>query len=56
MQKNRPLYTVVKSNLDMKDGAFSTTYSFGSVRGNDVIVSAVKKCEDDQSIVIVATI
>lgn len=52
MQKNRPLYTVVKSNQDMKDGALPATYSFGSIRGNDVIVSAVKKCEDDQSVVI----
>ena len=51
MQKNRPLYAVVKSNQDMKDGSLPSTYSFGGIRGNDVIVSAVKKCEDDESVV-----
>lgn len=51
MQKNRPLYTVVKCNQEMKEALLPATYSFGGIKGNDIIVSAVKKCEDDQSIV-----
>lgn len=52
MQKNRPLYTVVKEKKDMKAGTYPSTFSFAQLEGEDVIVSALKKCEDDNSIII----
>ncbi len=52
MQKNRPLHVVVKNKKDMKEGAYPSTFSFAQMVGDDIIVSALKKCEDDNSVIV----
>lgn len=51
-QSNQFLGIVVTSRDSMGKGELAPALSFASVEGTDVIVSAVKKCEDDESVIV----
>lgn len=50
-QTKQPLHAVV-SNPKTQMGHLQEQYSFGKVDGDGVIVSSIKKCEDDDAIVL----
>jgi alpha-mannosidase len=50
-QSKQPLQVIVTDPLKYS-GTLPEQYSFGSVTGKGVIVSTVKKCEDDDSVVL----
>lgn len=49
-QTKQPLYAVVKNPAEVI-GHMPDAYSFASVTGDGVVVSTVKKCDDDDSVI-----
>ncbi|GHT25202.1 hypothetical protein FACS189430_11490 [Bacteroidia bacterium] len=50
-QSKQPLQTIVSNPLKYS-GVLPETYSFGSVNGKTVVVSTIKKCDDDDSVIL----
>ena len=50
-QANQPAHAVVVNTLET-EGQLPETFSFASVSGKGAVISAIKKCEDDDSVVL----